>query len=294
MTEHSSLASVGATRERLAELGLSTKKYLGQHFLIDDGVVGRTVRLAALESGKRIVEVGPGLGTLTEALLASSAAVTSVEVDAALIQGLTERYPQIQLINGDALSPQVLEVLQQLQPQALVSNLPYAVAATILLEYFQQLESLESATVMVQREVAERIAAKPGSKEYGSYTIKLGLLTRVADSFRVSPQSFFPPPRVDSTVIRLERTYCEDEDEKRLILLASTLADAAFYQRRKTILNSMKAYFSAQVVQETSLPSKEHVAALLERAGIDSGLRGEVLIPQDFMRLARIWEEFYR
>lgn len=290
MTKHSSFASVRATRERLEELGLSTKKSLGQHFLIDDGVVGKIIRLASLTPRTRVVEVGPGIGTLTDALLDTGVDLTSIEIDGALLQGLAERFPSLRLIAGDALAPLVVAQLQGLAPQALVSNLPYAVAATIILEYFQMLPSIKSATVMVQKEVADRIAAEPGSKEYGSYTIKLRFLARVVDQFKVSPQSFFPPPRVDSAVVRLERvaepleasqgSSVVQPSNKELIPTASMLADAAFFQRRKTIANSMRAYFAAHNNSDLD------AVALLTSAGIDPGVRGEVLLPQDYLTLA--------
>jgi len=199
--KHSSLASVSATRERLAELGLSTKKSLGQHFLIDDGVVGKILRLAALQPGSEVLEVGPGIGTLTEALLSEHVQLTAVELDSSLHAGLARHYPSLNLIAGDALAPETIASLQNLAPPIMVANLPYAVAATIILEYFQVLPSLQTATVMVQREVAERIAAQPGSKAYGAYTVKLGLLAKTVEQFGVSPQCFYPPPRVDSAVI---------------------------------------------------------------------------------------------
>lgn len=308
MTKHSSLASVKATRTRLDELGLYTKKTYGQHFLVDDGVVGKIIRLASLSPGSPVVEVGPGIGTLTEALLASGVALSSVEVDESLWAGLKDSFPDLSLIEGDALDPAVIARLQEIAPHALVANLPYAVAATIILEYFQQLPSLKSATIMVQKEVAERIAAQPGTKAYGSYTIKLQLLTHVAGQFKVGAQSFFPPPRVESAVIRLERhaLYSSNEasfastlttasssctqqnsnnEDLPLLALASTLADAAFFQRRKTLSNSLKAYFSAHTEQEI-LPAQE-VESLLARAELAPNIRGETLTPDDFVSLAK-------
>ena len=278
--KYSSLASVRATRERLAELELSTKKSLGQHFLIDDGVVGKIIRLAALEPGSKVVEIGPGIGTLTEALLAASIQLTAVELDTALLAGLAERYPSVRVIGGDALAPETIAFLQELRPVALVANLPYALAATLVLEYFRTVPSLVSATVMVQREVAERIAAPPGGKEYGAYTVKLRLLTRVAEQFRVSPQSFYPPPRVDSTVLRLERECSFDV----LLAAASMLADAAFYQRRKTIRNSMQAYFSE--FSECGL-NNDSVDSILAAAHINPICRGETLSAEDYLTMAQ-------
>lgn len=276
--KYSSLAGVEATRIRLEELGLHTKKHFGQHFLIDDGVVGKIIRLAAVQANSAVVEVGPGIGTLTEALLNTKALLHLVEVDATLWPGLQQRYSKALLIQGDALDSSVIAEVAHQEPVSLVSNLAYAVAATIILEYFQALPSLQNATVMVQREVADRIAAEPGCKDYGSYTIKLRLLAKVTSQFKVARQSFYPPPRVDSTVVRLERTAAHTP----LLASACMLADAAFFQRRKTIANSMRAYFKTQ---EEAL-AKMDVPALLKTVGIAPTVRGETLPPEAFITLA--------
>ncbi|MDR1088417.1 MAG: 16S rRNA (adenine(1518)-N(6)/adenine(1519)-N(6))-dimethyltransferase RsmA [Coriobacteriales bacterium] len=301
MTRNSSLASARATQQRLEELGLAARKHLGQHFLVDDGVVGKILRLAAVGTADRVVEVGPGIGTLTEALLAQGAELIAVELDAGLCEGIAARYPAVQLIRGDALEAQILARLQDLAPLALVANLPYGAAATIILAYFQRLPSLRSATVMVQHEVAERIAAVPGNKDYGAYTIKLRLLASLAGRFKVQAQSFYPPPRVDSAVIRLERLGCAGEPTEdgspvspagspasRLLAAASQLADAAFFQRRKTIHNSMQAYCAVHGL------AVERVDALLAAAEIDPGARGETLEPESYLAMARVlraWQE---
>lgn len=284
MTTYSSLASVGATRLRLAELGLSTKKSLGQHFLIDDGVVGKILRLAAVEPGSTVIEIGPGIGTLTEALLHEDLKLTAVEIDSSLIAGLQERFDALTLINADALAPATIKSLRDLAPTALVANLPYAVAATIILEYFQSLPSLTATTVMVQREVGERIAAQPGSKDYGAFTVKLGLLAEAKGQFKVQAQCFYPPPRVDSSVIRLERKASYSNQ----VETASWLADAAFFQRRKTIKNSICAYF-----EEHGL-STEQLDRLFAEANIDPACRGETLSTGDYMNLATVQTSFGR
>lgn len=295
MPSFSSLASVRATRERLSQLGLSTKKHLGQHFLIDDGVVGKILRLAALEPRLRVVEIGPGIGTLTEALLSTPVDLTAVELDKDLFAAFEEQYPAAQLIGGDALDSSVIALVRKFAPAALVANLPYAVAATVLLEYFQQVPSLEQATIMVQREVAERIMAEPGTKEYGAYTVKLGLLTRVAGSFNVSPQSFYPPPRVSSAVVRLERREFRLASSERtvppqLITCASMLADAAFFQRRKTIRNSLRAYGAAHEAALHEQGEQEltanRVDVLLAAANIEPTRRGESLTLENYLTLA--------
>jgi 16S rRNA (adenine1518-N6/adenine1519-N6)-dimethyltransferase len=158
---------------------------------------------------------------------------------------------------------------------ALVANLPYAVAATVVLRFFEILPSLAEATVMVQSEVAARMAATPGTKDYGSYSVKLQLLARPAGSFPVARGCFLPPPRVDSTVLKLVRTYSA---EPALVHAAARVADAAFAQRRKTLRNSLRANL---VIAPAALETA------LVRSGIDGGVRAETLAPEAFLALAQ-------
>ena len=210
----STLASLAATREVLADHGLTAKYSLGQNFLVNDAIVQKIVALAELDGADRVLEIGPGIGTLTMALLKGAAHVTSIERDADLPAVLEETlapwWDKFTLIQKDALDLQLSDLNTQAMPTKLVANLPYAVAATAVLDYFQRIDSLQSATVMVQKEVADRMAAEPGTKNYGAYTVKLRLYAQPAGRFPVSPNNFFPPPRVDSTVIRLNRRPVTD------------------------------------------------------------------------------------
>ena len=152
-----------------------------------------------------------------------------------------------------------------------MANLPYQVAATIVLAYFEHLPQLRAATVMVQREVAERMAANPGTKAYGAYTVKLALQAKATGSFSVARTSFLPPPRVDSTVIRLERAAGPGGEPGTQL---ATLIDTAFAMRRKTLVNNLKAVWPAQQVSEA-----------LADCGLDPAVRAEALTPEDFARL---------
>jgi 16S rRNA (adenine1518-N6/adenine1519-N6)-dimethyltransferase len=286
VTIHSPLASPRATIDRLAKEGISTRRSLGQHFLIDDGVVGRILRLAAPEVDDLILEVGPGIGTLTEALLRVGTSVTAIEKDERLLpvlEDITSRYSgRFNLICADALdlreSPAFAATLCATK---LVANLPYAVAATVVLDCFQNLPSIQSATVMVQREVAERMTAGPGSKDYGAYTVKLQFLAQPCGSFAVSRTSFLPPPRVDSTVVRLDRLSCQPTaDELRIGFM---LVEAAFAERRKTIRNSMRSHFGANGRDPAQ------VDALLTAAAILPTVRGETLPVKTYQRLATVF-----
>lgn len=280
---YSSLASVSATRTVLEEHGLSTKKSLGQHFLVNDAIVGKILNLADVQPGDKVLEVGPGIGTLTVALLAAGAQVVAIERDQALpdvlAQTCAEWEGSFTLLPMDALDVRAEDL--PFAPTKFIANLPYAVAATIVLDYFERFPSLEQATVMVQAEVADRMMAKPGSKDYGAYTVKLALHAHPVERFKVGPGNFFPPPRVDSAVIRLNRVGdLGITPEERAA--AATMADAAFANRRKTLANSCKTYFASQPEAVEALP------AIFEAAGIDPAVRGETLTPKDFITLGKL------
>jgi len=273
----SPLASPSATLAVLKRHGLYTRKSLGQHFLVDDNVIARILDLAALTEQDSVLEIGPGIGTLTIALCRAAGTVVAVERDRALLPVLAETTadcPRLHIINDDAVSVPFDTIAEKgTAPAALVANLPYAVAATVVLRFLQGMPSLRSATVMVQAEVADRMAAVPGTKSYGAYTVKLGLQARMAGRFTVARTCFFPPPRVDSAVVRLERT---DEETDPVLLGATTrVTEAAFAQRRKTLRNSLRASLDAGI----------DVDALLAQAGIDGAVRAETLGIPEFLRL---------
>ena len=310
MSEHAShqtswLANQRATKETLERFGLATKYRLGQNFLVQDHVIEKIVQLAEVQSTDVVVEVGPGLGTLTVALLDRARAVCSLEADSELEQVLAvtckEPHPDsFALVMGDALAitPQKLaeaysalpSVAQGTAPSApmptkFVSNLPYQVAATLILKFFQELPSLERAVVMVQAEVADRIAAKPSTKAYGAYTAKLSLFAQVTGRFEVGPGNFMPPPRVNSAVVRLDRTQARNPVSSKLLseeelLHTMRVIDAAFAQRRKTIRNSMSA----------SGFDKDKLDQAFLATGIAPTVRAEVLTSQDFICLAAALE----
>lgn len=287
------LASVSETRAVLEAHGLATKKSLGQHFLINDGVVAKICALADLTKEDEVVEVGPGIGTLTVALLKCAKQVVSIERDADLLSVLAQTcadyHDSFSLISDDALavSPQDLPFA----PTKLVANLPYAVAATIVLDYFVRFESLQSQTVMVQAEVADRMSACVGTKNYGAYTVKLALFADVAGRFSVSENNFFPPPRVKSAVIRLDRK--SEVLEEPLRNAAMLMANAAFAARRKTISNSMRNFFAAHPDSLSRELSKSEISdlvdAVLFESGIEAKLRAETLEPACFVRMGQAY-----
>ena len=289
----STLASLAATREVLADHGLTAKYSLGQNFLVNDAIVQKIVALAELDGADCVLEIGPGIGTLTMALLKGAVHVTSIERDADLPAVLEETlapwWDKFTLIQKDALDLQLSDLNAQAMPTKLVANLPYAVAATVVLDYFQRIDSLQSATVMVQKEVADRMAAEPGTKNYGAYTVKLRLYAQPAGRFPVSPNNFFPPPRVDSAVIRLNRRPVTDVSgaplDTNVVRAACTMADAAFASRRKTLSNSCKTYFAGRGAQGGAVA--QHLPELFERASIDPKRRGETLSLAEFVQLGQ-------
>ena len=292
---YSRLANPRETRAVLEGFGLATKHRLGQNFLVNDEVIGKIVNLAELGQEDVVLEVGPGIGTLTVAMLAACRAVCSIEADRELEQVLAQTCAadgeKFALVMGDALRVTPERVACALaglargdealpQPNKFVANLPYQVAATLILKFFQDFGSLERACVMVQAEVADRICAGPGSKTYGAYTAKLALLARPTGRFEVGPGNFMPPPHVDSAVVRLDRTPMADPltseplSAERAARVAEVI-DAAFAQRRKTIRNSMGANGF----------EKDALDAAFAACDIAPTARAETLSPEDFVRL---------
>ena len=294
---YSRLANPRETRAVLEGFGLATKHRLGQNFLVNDEVIGRIVNLAELDGDDVVLEVGPGIGTLTVAMLSACRAVCSIEADRELERVLAQTCAtdgeKFALVMGDALRvtpAQVDDALagltkgqslcQPCLPNKFVANLPYQVAATLILKFFQDFGSLERACVMVQAEVADRICARPGNKTYGAYTAKLALLARPTGRFEVGPGNFMPPPHVDSAVVRLDRTPMADPvsgeplSAERAARVAEVI-DTAFAQRRKTIRNSMGA----------SGFEKDALDAAFAACDIAPTARAETLSPEDFVRL---------
>ncbi len=284
---YSELASPSATIAVLQRHGLYTRKSLGQHLLVDDHVIGRIMDLADVRPDDVVLEVGPGIGTLTVALARAAGGVIAVEADPKLIAVLADTAAglpaAVRVVCADAVvvDPEDLLGPGGEPPGLMVANLPYGVAATVVLRFFELLPSMRSATVMVQAEVADRMTALPGTKSYGAYTVKLGLLAESSGRFRVSPASFLPPPRVDSAVVRLDRRIWPDTASKGL-QRAARAADAAFCQRRKTLRNSVAAGLEA--------PASTVEKVLLE-AGFEPSSRAETLSVAAFIRLGAILAE---
>ena len=265
----------------LAEmLGVNPTKKLGQNFVIDGNTVRRIVKVAAVQPGETVVEVGPGLGSLTLGILEAGAAVVAVEIDDRLAEQLPLTVQLMQpaatltVIRADALKIAELPGA----PTRLVANLPYNVSVPVLLHLLEHFPSIRAGVVMVQAEVGERLAAAPGSKIYGSPSVKAAWYGRFRTAGKVSRQVFWPVPNVDSILIAFERRTEELESEE-LRLATFALVDGAFQQRRKMLRQSLS----------TVLGDSTQATAVLTKAGIDPTERGEQLTVDDFLTIARAW-----
>jgi len=250
------------------------RRALGQHFLVDRGVAERTVALAGLAPGTRVLEIGPGRGALTDALLAAGLDVTAVEIDPELAARLAARGdPRLTVIEGDFLRLDL--ACLPAAPLPVVANLPYSTGTAIVARLLESPERFPRLVVMLQKEVADRLCAQPGSHAYGSTTVLTALHARAERAFVVPPGAFAPPPRVDSAVVRLsvEATPRADVGDPALF---RRVVRGAFAQRRKTLRNALRAAFG-----------EKRARAWLDRAGIDGGRRAETLSLAEFAGLAR-------
>ena len=266
-------------RELAARLGLRPTKQWGQNFVVDANTVKKIVRIAGVGPKDVVVEVGPGLGSLTLALLPEAGHVTAVEVDPALAAALPETVKslapayadRLTLVHADALR---VRELPGPPPTALVANLPYNVSVPVVLGFLEAFPSLERVLVMVQLEVAERLAAKPGSKVYGVPSVKAAWYADVRLAGTVSRSVFWPVPNVDSGLVSLVRRPAPETTASREEVFACV--DAAFAQRRKTLRAALASWAGSPVRAEE----------ILRAAGIDPRTRGEQLGVEAFAAIA--------
>jgi 16S rRNA (adenine1518-N6/adenine1519-N6)-dimethyltransferase len=273
---------LGATEIRAlaASLNATPTKKLGQNFVIDPNTVRRIVTQAHVCKTDVVVEIGPGLGSLTLALLPNVAKVLAVEIDPVLAGALPATIalhaPSLKdnliVINADAMRIDTLPA----NPTHLVANLPYNVSVPVVLHFLETFPSLQEILVMVQAEVADRMAAGPGSKIYGVPSVKMAWYGDVTKAGSVGRNVFWPAPNVDSGLVRLVRK--EHEFDPQLRELTFTLIDSAFGQRRKTLRTALGSV----------LGTPQNVESILREAGVDSGLRGEQLSLRDFVAIAQV------
>lgn len=273
------LLGAADVRRIAADIGLRPTKQRGQNFVIDANTVRRIVRTSGIGPDDVVVEIGPGLGSLTLELLAVAERVIAVEIDPVLADQLPktviERAPdlaaKLDLVQADALR---VDTLPGSAPTALVANLPYNVSVPVLLHFLERFATLESGLVMVQAEVAHRLAAGPGSRTYGVPSLKARWWAEVDLAGNIGRNVFWPAPNVDSALVALRRHDPPAAPEVRERTFA--LVDAAFAQRRKTLRAALASVFGSPAEAESALVA----------AGIDPGARGEQLSIADFARLA--------
>ncbi len=265
-------------RELAARLGIKPTKSLGQNFVHDPNTVRRIVTAADLAADDVVIEVGPGLGSLTLGLLERAASVIAVEIDPPLAGALAdtaaarlpERADRLTVVNADALRITAADL--PVAPTALVANLPYNVAVPVVLHLLAELPSLRHGLVMVQKEVADRLTAGPGSKIYGIPSVKLAWYASSRQAGKVPPSVFWPVPNVDSGLVGFTRHEPPDADRRAVF----AVIDAAFAQRRKTLRAALAGWAGGAGAAE----------AILTRAGVAPGARGEALRIEEFVAIA--------
>ena len=279
-----SLLGAAQIRELAAQLDLKTSNSLGQNFVIDSNVCTKIVRTAGVTSADIALEIGPGLGSLTLAMLEVAKSVIAVEIDPRLAQQLPITVAQhfvhpenLTVINKDALAVNDLPVA----PSVLVANLPYNVSVPVLLHLLEKFPSLRTGVVMVQAEVADRLAAKPGGKEYGIPSVKAAWWADVKNVGTVSRSIFWPAPNVDSKLVGFTRRETAGSEESREKVF--TIIDAAFAQRRKMLRSAISSLYGSSSAAE----------AILIKAGIDPTLRGEALQVESFCKIAAVAPDIF-
>ena len=278
------LLGAAQIRELAAALDLKPSKSLGQNFVIDSNVCTKIVRTAAVGPTDIALEIGPGLGSLTLALLESAASVVAVEIDSRLAGQLPitvanhfEHPENLTVLNQDALTIQTLPV----DPTVLVANLPYNVSVPVLLHLLEKFASLRTGVVMVQAEVADRLAAKPGTKDYGIPSVKAAWWAEVKGAGSVSRSVFWPAPNVDSKLVSFTRRQTPGDEVLRRKVF--TIIDAAFAQRRKMLRSALSSLYGSSSAAEQ----------ILHRADIDPTLRGEALEISSFCAIAAVAPDIF-
>ena len=277
------------TIEILQKYNFNFQKKFGQNFLIDEHVLDKIIRAAEITKDDYVLEIGPGIGTMTQYLACAAREVTAVEIDRALIPILEDtlkEYDNVSIINEDILKVDIAALAKEKnggRPIKVVANLPYYITTPIIMGLFESHVPLESITVMVQKEVADRMQVGPGTKDYGALSLAVQYYAKPYIVANVPPNCFMPRPAVGSAVIRLTRHQkppIEVMDEK----LMFRLIRASFNQRRKTLANGLKNSGELNL-------SKEVITAAIEKLGKGSSVRGEALDLEEFARLTNIIKE---
>ncbi|MDE5865124.1 MAG: 16S rRNA (adenine(1518)-N(6)/adenine(1519)-N(6))-dimethyltransferase RsmA [Lachnospiraceae bacterium] len=278
------LGNAGNTIEILQKYNFSFRKKFGQNFLIDANILEKIVDAAQIDETDCVLEIGPGIGPMTQYLAERAKSVFAVEIDANLIpilQDTLSSYNNVNIINQDILKVDINHIVEEQNggnPIKIVANLPYYITTPIIMSLLEKHVKLQSITIMVQKEVADRMQAEPGTKDYGALSLAVQYYTKPEIIAKVPASCFMPRPNVDSTVIRLtryEHPPVEALDEEYLFAVIR----ASFNQRRKTLINGLSNAGNLGI-------GKERAAAVLEQMGLPTQIRGEALTLEQFTELS--------
>jgi len=271
---------MSSVRQELKEYGLLLKKRLGQHFLVDPNILNKVVRAAEVGKEDVVLEVGPGLGQMTVALARHAKKVIAIEIDTRLVAILkqkVENYPNVEVINSDILKVDFKRLFSEEGfPIKVVANLPYQISTPLLFRFIESREIFSILILLLQREVAERMVASPGRKEYGPLSIFIQAFSDVSIRFVIKPSAFFPAPKVESALVQMgwrEKPMIETHDEEWF----KRVVKACFSYRRKTLSNALK---------HSGLSVPDSVESRMEDIGIDPRRRPETLTIEEFGSLA--------
>ena len=274
------LASISVIKEILAESGFRFSKSLGQNFLTDEKVLSAIVESSGIDKNSGVIEIGPGFGTLTQRLCMAAGKVVAIEIDKTavpILENNLSEFDNLKIINEDVLKCDLHKIIEDEfagREVKIAANLPYYITTPIIMHILESALPVDSLTVMIQKEVAMRIAAKEGTKDYGALSVAVNFYSEPEIVVNVPPSAFIPQPKVSSTVIKLKlrnEPPVKVNDEKGFFKVVK----ASFGQRRKTLLNAL--------ANSPSIPlGKEAVAEVLAKCGIDEKRRGETLNLQDF------------
>jgi 16S rRNA (adenine1518-N6/adenine1519-N6)-dimethyltransferase len=277
-----------STKELIKKYNIRLTKSLGQNFLTDDSVVRRIVDAADIGKDDFVIEVGPGVGSMTRELASRAGHVTAVEIDRHLITALTQvlsEFSNVTIVNKDIMKLEFGEILDSEQGNnrkynsvKVVSNLPYYITTPVIMKFLEENPGIDVLVFMVQKEVAERMAAKPGGKDYGALSVAVQYYSRPERVFDVPPHCFIPQPEVDSTVVRLNVHKVPEVELANKDIFFKTVK-ASFGQRRKTLLNALSN-------SQFFIESKEEIRQILNSLEIDENIRGEALTIKQFAQIS--------
>ena len=284
---------MGNTREIIKKFNIRLNKSLGQNFLTDENIVKKIVDTVGLSNADMVIEIGPGIGNMTKELCHQAGWVTAIEIDKYLIPALKDNlkgFQNIEIVNKDVMNEDIADIIHRAKEKGhgsgavkVAANLPYYITTPIIMKLLESNPGIDAMVFMVQKEVAERMIAKPGGKDYGALTVAVQYYSKPMIEFNVPPECFIPAPNVDSTVIRLDifKTPPVQLNSQKLFF---KVVKASFGQRRKTLVNALhnSGYF---------IEGKEEIKKMLVNMGIQEKQRGETLSIMQFAELANSFSE---